>query len=96
MRCLPNCLLIISYLLIQDVGIASAQNHANNFFRTTSGRQAEISQQQATAIAQKYVSGRVLSVNRSTNSYRVKILNSKGNIQIVTVSTRDGAILSTR
>jgi uncharacterized membrane protein YkoI len=96
MRRLPNYLLIISYLLIQGVGIASAQNHSNNFFHTTSGRQTEISQQQAAAIAQKHVSGRVLSVNRSTNSYLVKILNSKGNIQVVTVSARDGAILSTR
>lgn len=98
MRRLLNPLLIMSAILIllPGSGIASAQPYTVQFLPASNARQTEISQQKAVAIAQKHVNGRVLSVSRSASSYRVKILNRKGNIQVVTVSASDGAILSTR
>ncbi|MDT8363324.1 MAG: PepSY domain-containing protein [Nitrosomonas sp.] len=55
-----------------------------------------ISPQEAAAIAQRSIGGRVLSVSHESPHYRVKILNTKGNIQVVTVDARSGAILSAR
>lgn len=98
MRHLLNHLLFMGTILapLPSAGIASAQPYTTHFLSVSNARQAEISQQKAVAIAQKHVNGRVLSVSRSASSYRVKILNRKGNIQVVTVNASDGVILSTR
>lgn len=98
MRRLLNYLLIMGAILAPapGAGTASAQPYAVQFLSVSNARQSEISQQKAAAIAQKHVNGRVLSVSRSASNYRVKILNRKGNIQVVTVNASDGAILSTR
>ena len=46
--------------------------------------------QQAVEIAQQQFSGRVLSVKRQGDSYRVKILNSSGDVRIIKVKAADG------
>ena len=46
--------------------------------------------QQAVEIAQQQFSGRVLSVKRQGDSYRVKILNSNGDVRIIKVKALDG------
>ena len=51
---------------------------------------AEISQQQAAQIAQQAFSGRVLSIKLSGNHYRVKLLNSKGQVRIISVDANSG------
>jgi uncharacterized membrane protein YkoI len=95
-----NYLLLIGFLSllgsIQNTGAVFAQNQLTHFLYAANNRQAGISQQEAAAIAQRYVNGRILSISRSSSNYRVKILNNKGNIQVVTVSASDGTVLSTR
>ncbi len=59
-------------------------------------KRTEISPQEAAAVVQQSIGGRVLSVNMDSSGYRVKILNNKGHIQIVTVDILSGAILPTR
>lgn len=51
---------------------------------------AEISQQQAADIAQRQFSGRVLSVKLVGQDYRVKLLNSKGQVRVVRVNSNSG------
>ena len=54
--------------------------------------QTEISQQQAVTIAQRYTHGRLLSVQRTDDHYRIKILNHKGAVHIVTINAKSGAV----
>ncbi len=60
----------------------------------TSNNQTEISQQNAIAIAQRQIKGRLLDVKRSGDVYRIKILSDQGSIHIVQVSATDGTIKS--
>jgi uncharacterized membrane protein YkoI len=60
-----------------------------------SNQHAEISQQQAVTIARQHISGRLLSVQRTNDSYRVKILSSKGIVHIVTVDAKRGVVTAT-
>ena len=46
--------------------------------------------QQAVEIAQQKFPGRVLSVKRQGDSYRVKILNSSGDVRIIKVKALNG------
>ena len=46
--------------------------------------------QQAVEIAQQKFSGRVLSVKRQGDSYRVKILNAVGDVRIIKVKALNG------
>lgn len=95
MRFRFDCLFIFFFLIVISLFDSSATVFARSHTTTSKQQQHKISQQQAANIAQRHVSGRVLSVGRSAAGYRVKILNSKGNIQVVTVAD-DGAVLSTR
>jgi len=65
--------LIMMLTTVQPVQVASAAS------------QAAANKQQAVEIAQQQFSGRVLSVKREGDSYRVKILNSNGDIRIIKV-----------
>ena len=53
-------------------------------FASAASQGAE-NKQQAVEIAQQQFSGRVLSVKRQGESYRVKILNAKGDVRIIKV-----------
>jgi uncharacterized membrane protein YkoI len=57
------------------------------------GRQASpITANEAAARVQSRTGGRVLSVKRAGNSYRVKILNQRAQVRIYTVDADSGAI----
>lgn len=72
-----------------------SQPHGTGYWMIAT-RPTGISPQEAAAIAQRAIGGRVLSVNRDSSHYRIKILNDKGHIQVVTVDAGSGAVLSTR
>jgi len=57
-----------------------------------SDEQIQISQQQAVTIAQRYTHGRLLSVQRMDDHYRIKILNHKGAVHIVTINAKNGEV----
>ena len=90
-------LLFASFFIgaIQIAQVSFSQPQDTVYWMTVSQR-SEISPQEAAAIVQRSVGGRVLSVNHESSRYRVKILNDRGHIQIVTVDARNGTILSTR
>lgn len=89
-------LLVISFLVAMQIAGHSFSQPQETVYLMTAGKRTEISPQEAAVIVQRSVGGRVLSVNHESSHYRVKILNSKGHIQIITVDARSGAILSTR
>jgi hypothetical protein len=70
--------LIMILTTVQPVQIASAAS------------QVAENKQQAVEIAQQQFSGRVLSVKRQGDSYRVKILNAKGDVRIIKVKALNG------
>jgi uncharacterized membrane protein YkoI len=80
---------------MQIAGYSFSQPQGMVYLKTVDKR-TRISPQEAAAIVQQSIGGRVLSVNMDSSGYRVKILNNKGHIQIVTVDVLSGAILSTR
>jgi len=63
-------------------------------FNQASERQSAISRQQAAAIAQQHISGRILSIKRGRGTYRVKILSGQDTVHIVVVDANSGAVLS--
>lgn len=54
--------------------------------------QVEITQNQAVTIAQRHTHGRLLSVQRIDGHYRIKILNQKGAVHIVTINVKSGEV----
>jgi len=70
--------LIMMLTTVQPVQVASAAS------------QGAANKQQAVEIAQQQFSGRVLSVKRQGDSYRVKILNSSGDVRIIKVKALNG------
>lgn len=71
--------------------MADWQGQTANVYKT-GNQQANISQQQAIAIAQQHIEGRVLDIRRSNGIYRIKILSDQGSIHVVQVSAIDGKI----
>ena len=53
---------------------------------------ANISKQEAAASAQQAYSGRVLSVKLKKSTYKVKILNSSGQVRVVRVNAKNGRV----
>lgn len=84
------------FLVAMQISGYSFSQPQSTVYRMAVSQRSEISPQQAAAIVQQSVGGRILSVHLESSHYRVKILNDKGHIQIVTVDIRSGAILSTR
>ena len=54
-----------------------------------------ITEQKAITIAQQQVNGRVLAINQTNQTYRVKILSSQGRIHIVLIDVQNGSVIST-
>ena len=75
--------------------MASWQNNAANYYRTSSNSQTGITEQQAITIAQRHFNGRVLAINHSDNTYRIKILSKQGTVHIILINATDGSVLST-
>lgn len=55
-----------------------------------------ISKQQAMNIAQKKSPGRVLSVKHKGSQYRVKTLNTRGEVRIIVIDSKTGKVISGR
>lgn len=53
---------------------------------------SNISKQEASASAQQAYSGRVLSVKLKKATYKVKIINSKGQVRVIKVDANNGKI----
>ena len=70
--------LMVILVTVQPVQVASAAS------------QGAENKQQAVEIAQQQFSGRVLSVKRQGDTYRVKILNAKGDVRIIKVKAVNG------
>ena len=71
-------LVLMILMTVQPVQLASAAS------------QGADNKQQAVEIAQQQFSGRVLSVKRQGDTYRVKILNAKGDVRIIKVKAANG------
>jgi len=54
----------------------------------------EISKQQAMSIATEAYPGRVLSVKRNENVYKVKTLSNDGKVRVVVIDAKSGKILT--
>lgn len=70
-------------LLIMLLATVQPAQHAS------AASQVAENKQQAVEIAQQQFSGRVLSVKRQGDNYRVKILNSSGDVRIIKVKAAD-------
>lgn len=88
MKFLPN-VLVVMMLMVVVPGKSFTQA---KLMSELSHEQAEISQHQAVTIAQRYTQGRLLSVQRADDHYRIKILNHKGAVHIVTINAKSGEI----
>lgn len=66
-----------------------------NYYRTNSTSAVGITEQKAISIAQQHFKGRVLAINHSDNTYRIKILSHQGTIHIVLINALDGTVIST-
>lgn len=86
--------LLIVFFIAGFISEATVAQHDSSHLHV-SNQHAEISQQQAVTIARQHISGRLLSVQRTTDSYRVKILSSKGIVHIVTVDAKRGVVTAT-
>ena len=75
--------------------MAGGQNNALNYYRTNSNSSAGITEQKAIAIAQQHFKGRVLAINHSDDTYRIKILSNQGTIHIILINAADGTVIST-
>ena len=73
-------ILLLMMILATAVPIQSA----------SAASQGAKNKQQAVEIAQQKFSGRVLSVKRQGDSYRVKILNASGDVRIIKVKAVNG------
>ncbi len=90
-------LLLFSFFLVaMQIPQYSFSQLQGTVYWMTATKSAGISPQEAAAIAQRSIGGRILSIDRDASHYRIKILNDKGHIQVVTVDVDSGVILSTR
>ncbi|SDW58425.1 PepSY domain-containing protein [Nitrosomonas communis] len=87
------CLVIAIFFLFIMPTATLAQK--DSLYYQPSNQHMEISQQQAVAIAQQHIPGRLLSVQRVPDSYRVKILSNTGTVRIVTINANSGAVIAT-
>lgn len=86
-------IMLIMIAVVPDT-IASRHNAANS--RDSVGNSAGgISEQQAIAIAQQHFRGRVLTISRSGNLFRIKILSDQGAVHAVLINAQTGAVVST-
>lgn len=73
---------------------ADRQTTVLNPYRTGTSQPAGITEQKAIAIAQQHFKGRILAVNHSDDTYRIKILSNQGTVHIVLINATNGAIIS--
>ncbi|RDH84033.1 MAG: peptidase [endosymbiont of Galathealinum brachiosum] len=79
MRTLTTYILLLTLLLVTPV------------FAKADGN---LSKQQAMSIAQQNNPGRVLAVKQSGGVYRVKILNTNGEVRVISVDVNSGKVIN--
>jgi len=87
-------MLMIIIMPISGVA-ADRQISVLNLYRTGNSQPAGITEQKAIAIAQQHYKGRILAVNHSDDTYRIKILTNQGTVHIVLINAVNGTIIST-
>ena len=76
--------------------MAAAQSNATNDARTGSySTPGIITEQKAIMIAQQHFKGRVLAINQTDHTYRIKILSNQGTVHMVLINALDGTVIST-
>ncbi|MBL8500557.1 MAG: PepSY domain-containing protein [Nitrosomonas sp.] len=87
---------IIALITISAFTPATAGKHSAAAERPAHSDPATgISEQKAIAIAQQHFKGRVLAINQTDHTYRIKILSEKGTVHTVLINTLDGTVVST-
>ncbi len=85
--------MVVTGLMTQVM--ASEQNNISNYYRASNNPPVDIiTEQKAIMIAQQRFNGRVLAINYSDNTYRVKILSNQGTVHIIQINATDGAVIS--
>ena len=74
------------FILVMILMLTTVQPVQN----ASAASQGAESKQQAVEIAQQKFSGRVLSVKRQGDTYRVKILSPKGDVRIIKIKALNG------
>jgi len=74
----------------------AGQKNALSHSILASNQTNNISEQAAITIAKQHINGRVLAVNHTNNTYRIKILSDKGTVHIVSVNSSDGSVSPTQ
>ena len=78
-----------------SAAVADRQTNALNLYRTGNSQPAGITEQRAIAIAQQHFKGRILAVNHSDDTYRIKILSKQGIVHVILINATNGTIIST-
>ena len=76
--------------LFLNLGLTALLMLGTSVFAAQNG----ISQQQALDIAKQTSPGRVLSIKRSNDVYKVKTLSDSGKVRIILIDARNGKIIS--
>jgi len=87
---------IIALITISALTPATAGKHSVATEHPTHSDPATgISEQKAITIAQQHFNGRVLAINHTDHTYRIKILSEKGTVHTVLINALDGTVVST-
>lgn len=84
---------VLATCFISPVATAGQNNVLSHYLLASN---QHISEQTAVTIAKKHINGRVLAVNRTEGTYRIKILSEKGTVHIVSVNSADGSVSTAR
>ena len=95
MKIFYQFILSISVLLVffTSYALAELKHNSSPPNYLTSNQQDGISEQAAVTIAQKKINGRVLTISRVNDAYRIKILSNQSTVHIVTVNAINGKII---
>ncbi|MBL0010469.1 MAG: PepSY domain-containing protein [Nitrosomonas sp.] len=90
-------ILVIAMLMTGPItqAIAGWQTSTADYYRTSSTPLTGITEQKAITIAQQYFKGRVLAINHTENTYRIKILSNQGTVHTILINATDGSVIST-
>ena len=87
---------IIALLAISAFTPATAGRHsAANEHPTQNDPATGITEPRAIIIAQQHFKGRVLAINQTDHTYRIKILSNQGTVHMVLINALDGTVIST-
>lgn len=90
-------ILVIAVVMVGSITQAMAgwEHNASNYYHASSNSPAGITEQKAIIIAQQHFKGRVLAINHSDDTYRIKILSNRGTVHTILINATDGKVIST-